>query len=185
MSRIGKKPISVPSGVRVTLDPQGRTVTVEGPKGRLSTTYRPEVAVTWDPGEKQIRCSIPPESLKVGQMRAYWGLTRSLISNMIKGVTEGYRRQLEVVGVGWGARLSGRSLDLNVGFCLPVKLNVPAGVDVAVAQNVITVTGCDKQAVGQFAARVRSRRPPEPYKGKGIRYLGEQIIRKQGKVFGA
>jgi large subunit ribosomal protein L6 len=118
-------------------------------------------------------------------MRAYWGLTRALVASMIHGVTLGYSRKLEVVGVGWGAKISGRALQLNVGYTHPVEIPVPAGLDVTVAQNTITVSGADKQAVGQFAAGVRARRPPEPYKGKGIKYLDEQIVRKQGKVFGA
>ena len=185
MSRIGKKPISVPSGVRVTIDTQSRAVNVEGPRGKLSMVHRPEVSVTWDEGENRIVCSIPPDQMRVGQQRAYWGLTRALIANMILGVTEGYTKKLEVVGVGWGAVLQGTTLQLNVGFCNPVMKPVPRGIELAVEKNFITVTGTDKQAVGQFAARVRATRPPEPYNGKGIKYVDEVIIRKQGKVFGS
>ncbi len=185
MSRIGKKPVNVPSGVRVTIDPQTRTVSVEGPKGKLSMTHRPEVSVTWEEGENRVICTVPQAQLRVGQMRAYWGLTRALIDNMITGVTEGYVKKLEIVGVGWGAKLQGKQLQLNVGYCQPRMMTVPDGIDVGVEKDVITISGSDKQAVGQFAARVRKNRPPEPYNGKGIKYAGEQIIRKQGKVFGS
>jgi len=184
MSRIGKKPISVPNGVRVTIDPQSRTVTVEGPKGKLTMTHRPEVAVTWEEGEKRIICSLPAVG-RTGQLRAYWGLTRALINNMIIGVTEGYLKKLEIIGVGWGAKLQGTQLELNVGYCQPRVMTVPGNVDLVVDKGIITVTGADKQAVGQFAARIRKHRPPEPYNGKGIKYSDEIIIRKQGKVFGS
>jgi len=185
MSRIGKKPVSVPSGVRVTIDPQSRTVSVEGPKGKLSMTHRPEVAVTWDEGENRIICSVPPDSMRVGQIRAYWGLTRSLISNMITGVTTGYVKKLEIIGVGWTAKLQGTRLQLNVGYCQPRMMDVPKEVELVVESNSITISGADKQAVGQFAARIRKNRPPEPYNGKGIKYSDEIILRKQGKVFGS
>lgn len=185
MSRIGKKPISVPGGVQVTIDPQTRTVSVEGPKGKLSMTHRPEVSVTWEEGENRVICAIPPAQVGVGQIRAYWGLTRSLIDNMITGVTNGYTKKLEIIGVGWGAKLQGTQLELNVGYCQPRMMSVPDGLDLIVDKDVITITGSDKQAVGQFAARIRKHRPPEPYNGKGIKYSGEQIIRKQGKVFGS
>lgn len=185
MSRIGKKPVSVPSGVRVTIDPQSRAVTVEGPRGKLSMTHRPEVAVAWEEGENRVICSISPEQMKVGQMRAYWGLTRALIANMIVGVTTGYMKKLDVVGTGWGAKVAGKQVQLNVGFAGPAFMSIPPGIDVSVEGSVITIKGADKQAVGQFAARIRSVRPPEPYNGKGIKYLHEVIIRKQGKVFGS
>jgi large subunit ribosomal protein L6 len=185
MSRIGKKPIQVPSGVRVTIDPQSRAVAVEGPKGKLSMTHRPEVSVTWDEGENRIMCSIRPDQMKVGQNRAYWGLTRALIANMIVGVTTGYSKKLEVVGVGWGAKLQGQALQLNLGYTNPVHKPVPAGIEIVVEGPMITVTGTDKQAVGQFAAQLRAARKPEPYNGKGIKYVNEVIIRKQGKVFGS
>ncbi len=184
MSRIGKKPIGVPAGVRVTIDPQTRAVAVEGPRGKLSMVHRPEVSVTWDEQENRIICSIAPDQSRIGQMRAYWGLTRALIANMIRGVTEGYTRKLEVVGVGWGAKAAGGSLRLSVGFTNPVDLSVPEGIDITVERNVILVAGCDKQTVGQFAARVRAVKRPEPYNGKGIKYTDEVILRKQGKVFG-
>ena len=185
MSRIGKKPITVPAAVKIALDPKTRTISADGPKGKLSFAYRPEVIVTWDESEKTIVCAIPEAQLKIGQMRAYWGTTRSRIQNMVSGVAEGYSKRLEIVGVGWNAQPQGKTLRLNVGFCLPVDMTPPAGVEFEVGNNIITVSGPDKQAVGQFAAEIRSKRPPEPYNGKGVKYVGEQIIRKQGKVFGS
>ncbi len=185
MSRIGNKPISVPSGVRVTIDRQSRTVTVEGPRGRLQMTHRPEVAVTWEEGENRIVCSPGTDQPPSGQLRSYWGLTRALIANMITGVTEGYTKRLEVVGVGWSAQVAGPVIRLKVGYCNPVELPVPPGIEVSVQGSNITVSGIDKQAVGQLAAEIRAARPPEPYNGKGIKYADEVIIRKQGKVFGA
>ena len=185
MSRIGKKPITVPSGVKVTLDPKARTIRVEGPKGKLSYTYRPEVAVAWDESEHRIICSIPPEQMRVGQMRAYWGTTRARIENMIVGVTQGFTKKLEVVGVGWGAKAMGKLIELNVGHCHPIRVPVPEGIEVGVEGQIVTISGADRQVVGQLAAQVRSARPPEPYNGKGIKYLDEVIIRKQGKVFGS
>ncbi len=184
MSRIGKKPVSVPAGVKITLDPRSRGIGIEGPKGKLAFTYRPEVTVTWDESEKRIDCSIPQEQVRIGQIRAYWGTTRAIIQNMVVGVTEGFSKRLEVVGVGWGAKAQGRTLQLNVGYSHPVDLPVPQGVEVAVVGSFVSVSGADRQVVGQFAAEVRATRPPEPYNGKGIKYVGEIIIRKQGKVFG-
>jgi large subunit ribosomal protein L6 len=185
MSRIGKQPVTVPQGVKITLDPSTRTITAEGPRGRLSYVYRPEVAVHWDESEKTITCSLPEAQMKIRQMRAYWGTVRARIAAMIEGVTRGFEKRLEVVGVGWNAQPQGKTLRLNVGYCLPVELTPPEGVEFAVNGSIITVNGPDKRAVGQFAADIRAARPPEPYNGKGIKYVGEQIIRKQGKVFGA
>ena len=186
MSRVGKKPISVPSGVRVTIDPQSRQVNVEGPKGKLSMTHRPEVSVTWDEGENRIICAIPAEQVSVGQMRAYWGLTRALIANMIVGVTEGYTKKLEINGVGYGAKVEGSDVVLNLGFSHPVKRPIPSNVTVTCpSQTQIVIESCDKQAVGEVAATIRKLRPPEPYKGKGIKYDDEIIRRKAGKAFGS
>lgn len=185
MSRIGKQPINVPAGVKVTLDPKTCTISVEGPKGKLSYEYRPEVNVVWDEGEKSIVCTISEQGMQDRQTRAFWGTVRSRIQNMITGVTEGYNKKLEIHGVGWNARPQGKTLQLNVGYCHPVELPAPNGVEFAVEGNTITVSGSDKQAVGHFAAVIRSKRPPEPYNGKGIKYADEIIIRKQGKVFGA
>jgi len=185
MSRIGKKPITVPSGVTVKLDPKTRAIDVEGPKGKLSYVHRPEVSVKWDESEKRIECSIPAAAMTSGQMRAYWGTVRACIQNMITGVTEGYQKKLEIIGVGWNAKPQGKVLQLNVGYCHPVDMTPPDGVEFGVEGQIVTIRGCDKVAVGQFAADIRSKRPPEPYNGKGVKYFGETIIRKQGKVFGA
>ena len=163
----------------------GRTVAVDGPKGKQSYTYPPVVTVKWDESEKQIVCTIPEEEHRVGQSRAYWGTARAIIRNMVHGVTEGYAKKLEINGVGWNAKPQGKTLQLNVGYCHPVDLTPPPGVEFNVEGNQITVSGSDRQAVGQFAAEIRSKRPPEPYNGKGIKYIDEIIIRKQGKVFGA
>jgi len=185
MSRIGKQPISVPSNVKVSLDPKTREIRVEGPKGKLSFVHRPEVRVTWSEDEKQITCTLPDVESADGQLRAYWGTTRARIQNLITGVVDGYQKKLEIIGVGWNAKPQGKTLQLNVGYCHPVDMMPPEGVEFAVEGPMITISGPDKQAVGQFAANVRSKRPPEPYKGKGIRYVGEYVIRKQGKVFGS
>jgi large subunit ribosomal protein L6 len=184
MSRIGKQPISVPKGVTISLDPKTRTIRVEGSKGKLSFEWRPEVDINWDESEKNIVCA-PAAGFEGNRMaRALWGTTRSRVQNMILGVSDGFARKLEVIGVGWNAKVKGKSLELNVGYCHPVLVDPPAGVDFVVEGAAITISGADKQAVGQFAALVRSKRPPEPYKGKGIRYSDEYVIRKQGKVFG-
>ena len=182
MSRIGRKPIPVPDAVKVSI--ADSTIQVEGPKGKLSYTHRPEVGVSFDQSNKQIVINRQDDER---QSRAYHGLTRSLINNMIQGVTAGYTKKLEIVGVGYQAQLKGAgSLALQVGFANQVVLNAPAGVSVVVPDPThISISGADKQAVGQFAAVVRKGRPPEPYKGKGIRYEGEQVRRKAGKAFGS
>jgi large subunit ribosomal protein L6 len=185
MSRIGKLGITVPDGVKINLDPAASHIAVEGPKGKLSYSYNRIVAVAWDESEKQITCSIPEAQMGIRRMRALWGTVRSRIQNMIKGAAEGYSKQLEIIGVGWNAQAQGQTLRLNIGFCHPVDLTPPPGVEFNVQGNVVTVSGPDKQAVGQFAANIRRVRPPEPYNGKGIKYVGEQIMRKQGKVFGS
>jgi large subunit ribosomal protein L6 len=185
MSRIGKKPVTVPAGVKISLDPNRGVINVEGPKGKLSYEYRPEVAVRWDESEKRITFSIPDSAQDDKEQLAYWGTVRARVQCMVDGVTKGYLKKLEVVGVGWNAQAQGKTLRLNIGFCHPVDMAAPPGVEFAVANNIITITGPDKHAVGQFAANVRAKRPPEPYNGKGIKYVGETIIRKEGKVFGA
>jgi large subunit ribosomal protein L6 len=185
MSRIGKQPVPVPSGVKVAINPSTRTINIEGPKGKLSYVWRPEVAVAWNEKESRVLCSISEASMKSGEVRAYWGTTRARIAQMIEGVVKGYQKQLEVVGVGWNAQAQGQSLKLNVGYCNPVELKAPMGVQFKVEGPIVTVTGPDSQAVGQFAAEIRASRPPEPYNGKGVKYVGETIIRKEGKAFGA
>ncbi|GIW85775.1 MAG: 50S ribosomal protein L6 [Isosphaeraceae bacterium] len=182
MSRIGRKPVSVPANVKVAL--ADSTIHVEGPKGKLSFQYRPEMTVRYDETARQIRVERPDDERL---NRALHGLTRSLIANMVQGVTEGYTRKLEVVGVGYQAQLKGAGkLALQVGYSNQVVLEAPEGVTVTVPDPThITVSGPDKQKVGQFAALIRKVRPPEPYKGKGIRYEGEAVRRKAGKAFGA
>lgn len=178
MSRLGKKPVSVPSGVKIAVD--GRTINVEGPKGKLSYTAQPEIDVAVDGGEVRITRKDDQR-----QSRAYHGLTRSLIQNMVMGVSQGYRKALDVQGVGYSATLQGKKLVLAVGFANKITKNIPPGVDVKVDGGTkIEITGPDKQKVGQFAAEVRSVRKPEPYKGKGIRYEGEVVKLKPGKAMG-
>ena len=176
MSRIGKKPIAIPDKVKVTVSSQ--TVTVDGGKSKLSFTFKPLVSVKVD----KIGVVVERQG-DSREARALHGTTRALIANMIKGVTTGFAKELEVVGVGWSAALKGQSLELNVGYADPRVVPIPAGLKVEVAQNKIKVSGPDKQVVGQFAAVVRSQRPPEPYNGKGIKYSDERIVRKQGKAF--
>ena len=178
MSRIGKQPISVLDGVTVSVD--DGVVNVEGPKGKLSYTTRPEVTVKLDDDGKQITVE---RARNDRESRAYHGLTRALINNMILGVKEGYEKQLEVVGVGYLASIQGDQLSLRVGYANEIQKKIPAGLDVTCPdQTHIHVKGCDKQLVGQFAAEVRAARKPEPYKGKGVRYVGEQVKIKPGKA---
>ena len=183
MSRLGKKPIAIPSGVTVSLN--GRMVTVAKGDKTLQYEHRLEVCVTWDEQEKNIVVSANEAVPQNKQVGAYWGMTRALLANMVVGVTKGYERKLEVVGTGYTAKLAGASLDLKVGFANTISVPIPAGVDVNVERSMITVKGTDKQAVGQFAAEVRAKRKPEPYNGKGIKYVGEVVRRKQGKAFGS
>lgn len=185
MSRVGKQPVTVPAGVKVTHTAGSRTIKVEGPKGTLEFTYRPEVSVEWNEDDKQLVCSIPENRIGEKQLRAYWGTTRARLQNLVKGVHEGFEKKLEIQGVGWNIKPKGKGLELNVGYCHPIDLPFPAGVEAEVQGPQVIIRGADKQAVGQYAAVVRSKRPPEPYKGKGIRYVGEYVIRKQGKAFGS
>lgn len=185
MSRIGKQPVIVPKGVKVNLDPKTRAINIEGPKGKLSFDYRPEVEVAWNQNENAIKVSVDQSRLEEKLIRALWGTTRARIQTMIVGVTQGYTKKLEVVGVGWSAKPAGKNLQLNVGYADPVVMSPPAGVQFAIENNVITISGPSKEAVGEFAAEVRAKRPPEPYNGKGIKYDNEVVQRKQGKVFGA
>ncbi|MCA9245687.1 MAG: 50S ribosomal protein L6 [Planctomycetales bacterium] len=178
MSRIGKKPVTIPDKVKVGVS--GQHVTIEGPLGKLEWTHRAEVTVAVDEENKQIVCSRDSDDR---QARAFHGLTRALLQNMIVGVTAGYEKKLEVVGVGYLGAISGDTLQLRVGFANEVHKKIPAGLDVTCPdQTHIVIKGIDKQKVGQFAAEVRAVRKPEPYKGKGIRYDGEQVRRKAGKT---
>lgn len=179
MSRIGKKPIPVPAGVKVQI--ADASVGVEGPVGRLQWSYPPDLEVQYDDGARVIRVRRPNDERR---FRMLHGLTRSLIQNMVVGVTAGFQKRLEIVGVGYQARLQGDRLELSVGYASPVLRQVPEGVTVEVPDPThVVVRGPDKQKVGQFAAEVRAVRPPEPYKGKGIRYQGEHVRRKAGKAF--
>jgi large subunit ribosomal protein L6 len=182
MSRIGRKPVPVPANVKVSV--ADATIQVEGPKGKLSWSFRREMGVRYDAAAKQV---IVERADDERQSRALHGLTRSLIANMVEGVTNGYTKKLEIVGVGYQAQLKkANTLALQVGYANQVVLEAPPGVNVVVPDAThITISGPDKQAVGQFAAVVRKVRPPEPYKGKGIRYEGETVRRKAGKAFGS
>ena len=179
MSRIGKQPVVVPSGVKVTVA-DGQIV-VRGPKGELSFRFHPSIAVAFDSGENKV-CVTRPNDERLN--RSLHGLTRNLIANMMKGVTEGFQKILEVVGVGYQASLKGKTLNVQVGWANPLVMEPPPGVTIEVPDPThIIVKGADKQQVGQVAAEIRRRRPPEPYKGKGIRYQGEVVRRKAGKAF--
>ena len=177
MSRIGKAPVTVPSGVEVSV--ADRTITVKGPKGTLSRQIPGEIEVTVDGGV--LTCTRPNDERR---NRAQHGLTRSLVNNMVLGVTEGFKKNLEIVGVGYRAEAQGPgALRLNLGFSHPVNVNAPEGITFEVpVPTQIVVNGIDKEVVGQVAADIRSIRKPEPYKGKGVRYAGERILRKAGKA---
>ena len=178
MSRIGKKPVEIPAGIQVAVS--DRVVSVEGPQGKLQLEHRPEVSVQVDEESKQVIVTRIDDER---ESRAFHGLTRSLVQNMVTGVKEGYEKRLEIVGVGYLGQVSGDSLSLRVGFANEIQKKIPAGLDVSCPdQTHIVVKGCDKQQVGQFAAEVRAIRKPEPYKGKGIRYEGEQVKIKPGKA---
>lgn len=174
MSRIGKKPILIPENVEVKID--GQKVIVKGPKGELSKEIRPEIKVEL----KESHLLVSPK-IETKRTKAFWGLTRALIANMIKGVTEGYEKKLEIEGLGYRASLEGEDLVLFVGFTHPVKIKCPEGIKFLAEKNVITISGINKELVGEFASKIRKIRPAEPYKGKGIRYQGEVIKRKAGK----
>jgi large subunit ribosomal protein L6 len=178
MSRIGKQPVPVPSNVKV--DVSGRNVSIEGPLGKLSWALRPEITVNYDQDTKQVVVTRKGDTRIA---RALHGLSRAVISNMVEGVTKGYEKKLEIVGVGYLAAVQNGKLQLRVGFANEVHLPIPQGLTVTCPdQTHIVIKGSDKQLVGQFAAEARAVRKPEPYKGKGIRYDGEQVRRKAGKA---
>jgi large subunit ribosomal protein L6 len=175
MSRIGRKPIPVPEAVTVELGP-GR-IAVKGPKGELQQSLSPDMKV--DEADGTVTVQRPTDR---GEHRALHGLTRSLIANMVEGVTNGFEKRLEIQGVGYRAQLKGNKLEMALGYSHPVSIDAPEGIEFEVPQPTeIVVRGIDKQLVGQVAADIRKRRPPEPYKGKGIRYRNEQVLRKVGK----
>ncbi len=175
MSRIGKRTVTVPAGVTVTLE--GQTVTVKGPKGQLAWTVAEEIEVSQDGGELTLS-----KRQDTTRAQAMWGLSRTLVANMVEGVTNGYERTLELVGVGYRAAMKGQALSMQLGFSHDVDIQPPQGVSFAVPkQTEIKISGIDKQVVGEIAAQIRRIRPPEPYKGKGVRYQGETVRRKEGK----
>lgn len=176
MSRVGKVPVEVPDGVEVEID--GSRVTVKGSRGELTQEFDPNMEIAVEDGAVVVRR--PTDHTR---HRALHGLTRSLIANMVEGVTEGYSRSLEIQGVGYRAEKRGGTLVLNLGFSHEVEIEVPDGIDIEVeSPTLLHVRGVDKQLVGETAARIRQVKPPEPYKGKGIRYVGEQVRRKAGKA---
>jgi large subunit ribosomal protein L6 len=176
MSRIGKKPVVIPAGVTAEINEQ--TIKVKGPKGELSLTVLPAVTIEKTDTEILVKVANPENK----QQKALWGLYRALINNMVAGVTTGFTKVLEINGVGYKAELAGNKLTLILGYSHPIVLEVPVGLELKIEKNIITITGIDRQSVGQFAAVIRSKREPEPYKGKGIKYQDEVIRRKAGKV---
>jgi large subunit ribosomal protein L6 len=175
MSRIGKKAVEIPAGVNLTLE--GQTVTVKGPKGQLAWTIVDEIEIKLE--DKELTLTPRDDSKRAKSM---WGLSRTLIANMVHGVTQGYEESLELVGVGYRAAMKGSALSIQLGFSHDVDVAAPAGITFVVPkQTEIKIAGIDKQLVGETAAKIRRIRPPEPYKGKGVRYLGEKVRRKEGK----
>jgi len=174
MSRIGKQPIAIPGGVSVSI--QDGAVSVKGPKGELSRVFKKDIAI--EQKDNEVTLSLARKTLLT---KALWGTYASHIRNMIEGVSNGFKKTLIIEGVGYRAEVSGNNLILHIGFSHTVPLEIPHGITVQVAKNIMTISGTDKELVGYFSARIRALRPPEPYKGKGIRYDNEVIRRKQGK----
>lgn len=179
MSRIGKKPIELPNGVKAEL--QGLALKVIGPKGSLSVVLHPRVKV--NVAEKEVTVDVEKKEDKFE--RSLWGLTRSLIANAVHGVVSGFEKKLEIVGVAYRGAVAGKKLTLSLGFSHPVEVEIPEGLSAAIDKNIITISGIDKQLVGEFAANIRALKKPEPYKGKGIKYADEVVRRKAGKVMKA
>jgi len=175
MSRIGKQPITVPNGVEVTI--AADSVKVKGPKGEMVAPLFDGVTVAQEGSELQVSCA----DLGSKQMKSYFGMVRALLANNVTGVSAGFEKVLELRGVGYRAQAQGSKLNLSLGFSHPIEYDVPAGVEAKVDQNKIIITGFDKQRVGQVAAEIRAFRPPEPYKGKGVRYVDEHVVMKEGK----
>jgi len=182
MSRIGRQPVKVPNDVKVSIS--GNTVNIDGTKGKLSQTFHPDIAIEYVQQDKQI---IVKRSSDEKYHRALHGLTRALISNMVLGVTKGYSKNLEIVGLGYNAKVQGKDLVLLLGYTHPVNVEIPKGIKIDVTNPTnpakLTISGPDKQMVGQFSAVIRGMRPPEPYKGMGVKYEDEVIRRKAGKAF--
>jgi large subunit ribosomal protein L6 len=183
MSRIGKQPVAVPAGVKATI--AGQKVTIAGPLGSLTMEHPESVKIAWNESEKSIVATIDEKDKDNAQVKADWGTARATIRNMIIGVTKGYEKSLEIVGVGWTAAVAGKNLKLVVGYANPIVMPIPEGVKVTVEKAIVKIAGPDKQKVGQFAAEMRAKRKPEPYNGKGIKFTDEVIKKKQGKQFGA
>ncbi len=180
MSRIGKNPIQVPSGVTVTMN--GNTISVKGPKGELTQSFHPNMKIELADGQLTVS---RPNDLKLN--RSLHGLTRTLLANMIEGVTKGFERQLEILGVGYRASVGGSKLNLSLGFSHPIEFVIPQGITIEQdkdKKNILIIRGFDKQLLGEVASKIRSFRKPEPYKGKGIRYVGEYVAQKAGKTAG-
>lgn len=174
MSRIGRKPIEIPEGVEVKIA-EGK-VSVKGPKGSLDFEFHPDMKV--EISGKEVKVSVAEETKKT---KALWGLTRMLVANMIEGVTKGYEKQLELQGVGFRMAVQQKNVNMALGFSHPVEVEIPEGLEAKIDKNILTVSGIDKQKVGQFAASVRALKKAEPYKGKGFRYVGEIVKKKAGK----
>lgn len=176
MSRVGNKPVTVPSGVQVSLE--GNRVTVKGPKGELSRTFHPDMTIAMNNGTVVVSRSSDDRS-----HRALHGLTRSLLAGMVEGVSKGFQKSLEIQGVGFRAQKAGDKISLQVGYTHPVEITPPRGITLTLeSPTKINVAGCDKEGVGQTAAKIRAVRPPDPYRGKGIRYVGEYVRKKAGKA---
>ena len=175
MSRVGKKPIAIPDKVKASM--KDRHLTVEGPKGKLELNVDPLITV--DIGNDEITVTRPNDARR---SRSFHGLVRALVANMVHGVSEGFEKKLEIRGVGYRAAQQGKALNFQLGYSHPILVEPPEGVELSVDREIVTVSGIDKQAVGQVAAQIRGLRKPEPYKGKGIRYLGEHVRRKAGKT---
>lgn len=180
MSRVGKKPILIPEGVEVKID--GQKIMIKGPLGENSQDFRQEIKVELKEGKIFVLPQLPIEKIeKDKQTKAFWGLTRALISNMVKGVIGGFEKKLEIAGVGFKAVIEGETLLLYVGYTHPIKIKIPQGIKISIEKNIVTVFGINRELVGQIAAVIRKAKPAEPYKGKGIKYVGEIIKRKVGK----
>ena len=181
MSRIGKKPVEYNLKVKVALG--DGVISIEGPNGKVSQKFKKDLQVTIDEKEKKIIVNRLNDSRMA---RSLHGTTRALIANMVRGVTDGFQRGLDIIGVGYGAKLQGKKLEIQVGFCHPVVLEIPEGIKIEIPQPTkVIVKGANRQLVGEFASQIRRIRPPEPYKGRGIRYDDEKVVRKAGKAFGA
>ncbi|MFC3053342.1 50S ribosomal protein L6 [Kordiimonas pumila] len=175
MSRIGKKPVAIPSGVTVSLN--GADLTVKGPKGEMAMSFVPEVTVTQDDSGIVVK---PINDTK--RARSMWGMQRTMVSNLVEGVTDGFSKRLEISGVGYRAQMKGSSLNLQLGYSHDIDFPIPEGIKIETPdQTTVVISGIDKQQVGETAAKIREFRKPEPYKGKGIKYAGEYIFRKEGK----